>query len=62
MAEKFQSFYITHVPRQQNAHADALASPAASLALVARVIAKVLVHTRDLYYPKFALKDSQTPE
>ena len=33
MAEKFQSFYIDHVPRQQNAHADALASLAASLAL-----------------------------
>ena len=33
MAEKFESFYIDHVPRQQNAHADALASLAASLAL-----------------------------
>jgi len=26
MAEEFKNFYINHVPRQQNAHADALAS------------------------------------
>jgi len=30
MAERFRNFYIDHVPRQQNAHADALASLAAS--------------------------------
>ena len=30
MAEGFGNFYIDHVPRQQNAHADALASLAAS--------------------------------
>jgi len=35
MAEKFRSYYIDHVPCQQNAHADALASLAASLALPA---------------------------
>jgi len=32
MAERFKNFYIDHEPRQQNAHADALASLAASLA------------------------------
>jgi len=37
MAEKFENFYIDHVPRQQNAHADALASLAALLALPAGV-------------------------
>ena len=35
MAERFKNFYIDHVPRQQNAHADALTSLAASLALPA---------------------------
>ena len=34
MAEGFGNFYIDHVPRQQNVHADALASLAASLAPV----------------------------
>ena len=32
MAENFKIFYINHVSRQQNAHADALASLVASLA------------------------------
>jgi len=36
MAERFKNFYIDYVPRQQNEHADALASLAASLALPAR--------------------------
>ena len=36
MAEKFRNFYIDHVPRRQNAHADALASLVASLALSSR--------------------------
>jgi len=35
MAEKFKSFYINHVPRQHNAHADALTSLAALLVLAA---------------------------
>jgi len=35
MAKKFENFYIDHIPRQQNAHADALASLSASLALPA---------------------------
>jgi len=43
MAERFKNFFIDHVPRQQNAHADALASLAASLALPAGVVEKILV-------------------
>ena len=62
MAEKFRSFYIDHIPSQQNAHADALASLAASLTLPARATDKVLVHNRDLYCPKLTLEDSHTPE
>jgi len=33
MIERFKNFYIEHVSHQQNVHADALASLAASLAL-----------------------------
>ena len=61
MAEKFENFYIDHMPRQQNAHADALASLAASLALPAGATKRVLVYSRDLYYYKFVLEDSRTP-
>ena len=43
MAERFRNFYIDHVPRQQNARADALASLAASLALPAGVVEKILI-------------------
>ena len=43
MAERFRNFYIDHVLRQQNAHVDALASLAASLALPAGVAEKILV-------------------
>ena len=35
VAEKFKSFYIDYVPRQQNTHADALVSLTASLTLPA---------------------------
>jgi len=42
MAVRFKNFYIDHVPRQQNAHADALASLAASLAFPAEVVEKYL--------------------
>ena len=59
MAEKLKSFYIDHVPRQQNAHADALASLAASTALPAGATAEVLVHSRDLYCLKFAFEGFQ---
>jgi len=59
MAEKFENFYIDHVPRRQNAHANALASLAASLALPAGATEKVLVYSRDLYCYKFVLEDSK---
>ena len=48
IAEKFKSFYINHVPRQQNSHADALTSLVASLALPAKATEKVLVHSHAL--------------
>ena len=56
MAERFINFYIDHVPRQQNAHADALTSLAASLALPAGVVEKILVYSHDLYCPRSLLK------
>ena len=61
MAERFENFYINHVPRQQNTHADALASLAVFLALSAGAAEKVLVYSHDLYCPKFSLEDNQTP-
>ena len=60
MAERFRNFYIDNVPLQQNTHADALASLAASLALPTGATMKILVHNHDLYCPKFALEDDQT--
>ena len=44
VTEKFKNFYIDYVLRQQNAHADALASLAASLALPAGATEKVLIY------------------
>jgi len=58
MAERFKNFYINHVPRQQNAHANVLASLAASLALLAGATEKVLVYSHDLYYPRFTFEDN----
>ena len=59
MAEKFENFYIDHVPRQKNAHADALASLAASLARPAGVVEKILVYNHDLYCPRVTFEDRQ---
>ena len=61
IAERFRNIYIDHVPRQQNAHTDALTSLAASLALPAGAAEKVLVYNNDLYYLKLVLEDDQTP-
>ena len=61
MAERFTNFCIDHVPRKQNAHADALASLAASLALPAGVVEKIFVHSHDLYCPRIAPEDHQKP-
>ena len=60
MAEMFKIFYIDHVPRQQNAHADALAFFTASLAFSAGTTEKVLVYSHDLYWQKFAFEECQT--
>ena len=62
MAEEFKSFYSNHVPRQQNAHADALAFLATLLALLAGATEEVIVHIRDFYCLKFALEDSKFPK
>jgi len=61
MAEKFENFYIDYVSRQQNAHTDALASLAASLALPAGATEKVLVYSRELYCCNFAFEDNKAP-
>jgi len=59
MTERFRNFYIDHVPCQQNVHADALASLAASFALPAGAAEKILVYSYDLYCPRFAFEDHQ---
>ena len=56
MVERFRNLYIDHVSRQQNAHADTLASLAASLPLAAGVVEKILVYSHDLYCPRSLLK------
>jgi len=61
MAEKIENFYIDHIPRQQNAHADALVSLATSLTLLAGATERVIIYSHDLYCCKFALEDSKTP-
>ena len=60
MAEKFGNFYIDHVPRQQNAHADALAFLVASLALPPGVVEKILVYSHNLYCPRVTFEDHQS--
>jgi len=60
LAEKSKNFYIDHASRQQNSHADALASLAASVALPAGVTERVLIYNHDLYYCKFTFEDSKT--
>jgi len=61
MAERFRNFYIDHVPRQQNAHVDALAFLATSLALPVKAVEKVLIYSHDLYCLKLALENDQIP-
>ena len=61
MAGRFTNFYIDHVPYRQNAHADALASLAASLALPAGAVEKVFVYSHDLCCPRIAPEDYQEP-
>jgi len=52
MANGFRKFYIDHVPRQQNAYTDALASLAASLALPTGVVEKNTCLQARLVLPK----------
>ena len=59
MAERFRNFYIDHVPRQQNVHANALASLATSLALPARAAEKILIYNHDMYCTRFTFEDHQ---
>ena len=61
MAVRIKIFYINIVPCQQNAHADALASLAASLALPAGAVEKIFVHSHDLYCPRIAFEDNTEP-
>lgn len=58
IAEKFELFYIGHIPHRQNASTDALASLAVSLAPSAGATEKVLVFFRDLYCPKPTLQQT----
>ena len=44
-------FYVEHLPRRQNAHADALGSLATSLALPPGASEKIWIYTHDLFYP-----------
>src|SRR3954471_20044925 len=53
MAEQFEGFYIGHVPRRDNTHADALASLATSLCLQAEECRSVMVFARSLFHPKW---------
>ena len=51
LAQKFKNFYVEHLPRRQNTHADALASLATSLALPPGASEKIWIYTHDLFYP-----------
>src|SRR3954463_16765724 len=55
MAEQFEGFYIGHVPRLDNTHANALASLATSLCLQAGECQSVMVFARSLFHPKWTL-------
>src|SRR3954471_15509493 len=46
-----KNFYVEHLPRRQNAHADALASLATSLALPPGASEKIWIYTHDLFCP-----------
>src|SRR3954471_8293417 len=47
-----KNFYMEHLPRRQNAHADALASLATSLAPPPGASEKIWIYTHDLFYPE----------
>src|SRR3954463_5795954 len=63
MAEQFEGFYIGHVPRRDNTHADALAGLATSLCLQAGEHQNILVCARSLFHPKWTSpKDPLNPD
>jgi len=49
------------MPCQQNVHADALASLAVSLALLAGAAEKILIYSHALYCLRFSFEDNQKP-
>src|SRR3954464_6236154 len=49
LAQKFKNFYVEHLPRRQNTHANALASLATSLALPPGAIEKIWIYTHDFF-------------
>src|SRR3954470_17409084 len=51
LAQKFKNFYVEHLPRRQNAHADALVSLATSLALPPGASEKIWIYMHDLFCP-----------
>src|SRR5438045_9782497 len=51
LAQKFKNFYVEHLLRRQNAHADALASLSTSLALPPGASEKMWIYTHDLLCP-----------
>src|SRR5436189_6063717 len=53
MARQFKDFYVGHVPRLDNTHADALASLATSLCLQAGECQSIMVFARSLFHPKW---------
>src|SRR4051812_14773756 len=53
MAEQFEGFYIGHVSRLDNTHADVLANLATSLCLQAGECQSVMVFARSLFHPKY---------
>ena len=56
LAYIFDGFYISHVSRLQNIKADALAAPAATLALPVNTSYRLTVATNQLFCPKYSLE------
>lgn len=55
LADSFECFYIDHVPRRKNTHADTLAALAATLAQHSGMSQRITVASRQLFRPKYAL-------
>lgn len=59
IAGSFDGFYIDHVPRLKNTKADVLAALAATLALPTNASYHITVATRQLFFPKYDLRDKE---